>query len=238
MTNDISSSSETPAPTLTSGSVPRAARWRRLGLPWLLLAALVVAAAIVVPVVVLSASHRAGPAGGDSGAPSSPQTTLYREQVTTTISRLLAAEASVASGSAPHLDPGNVGPSVSKDPAINGSGTLRVTIGEGGVSNVRLEADSGGTFQLKQVAWSVSVTSPYASSRFAVWDIRKTDSGQVTDNRGSCVLSSTLLGPGPAKKDLELGSGRTVQLCKSTWLGPGPVSDTEPSLSSAGISAP
>jgi len=238
MTNDISSSSETPAPALTPGSAPRAARWRRLGLPWLLLAALVVAAAIVVPVVVVSASHRAGPAGGDSGPSSSPQATLYREQVTTTISRILAAETSAASGSARRLDPGNAASSVSNDPAINGSGTLRVTIGEGGASNVDLKADSDGTFRLKQIAWSVSVTSPYASSRFAVWDIRKTDSGQVTDNRGSCVLSSTLLGPGPAKKDLDLGGGRTVQLCKSTWLGPGPVSDTEPSLRSAGISAP
>src|SRR5690349_8318100 len=82
MTNDISSSSETPAPALTPGSAPRAARWRRLGLPWLLLAALVVVAAIVVPVVVVSASHRAGPAGGDSGPSSSPQASLYREQVT------------------------------------------------------------------------------------------------------------------------------------------------------------
>ena len=59
MTNDISSSSETPAPTLTPGSVPRAARWRRLGLPWLLVAALVVAAAIVVPDVIIEPNEPA-----------------------------------------------------------------------------------------------------------------------------------------------------------------------------------
>ena len=185
MANGISSSNETPAPTQAPGSAPPAAARRRLGLPWLLLTALVVAAAIVVPVIVVSASHRASPAGPDTTPLSSPQG-LYREQVATTISRLLAAEGRIASGSASELDPGSVGLSISQDPAINGSGTLRVRVGEGGLTDVSVKPDSGGTFQLTQVAWSVTVMSPFASSRLAVWDIRKTESGQVTDNRG-CV---------------------------------------------------
>jgi hypothetical protein len=223
--------------------------WRRPGPRWLLaaVALAVLAALIAVPVIILSARHQASPLA------------LYRTQLLTTTKRLGAEELSLSGGqpAAPYA-PGDqswnappprnargvlsrVGLSISRDRAINGSGTLRVRVGAGGVTSVRVKPSAEGPYRVEQIAYAVTVTSRYASTRIVVWNIQDGSTGGafrgLIDSQGWCVLSSTLLGPGPARTNLELGGGHYLPWCQSTSLGSGPLTrGTGPWLGLAGIS--
>ena len=217
------------------------ALWRRPGPRWLLaaVALAVLAALIAVPVIILSARHQAS------------SLTLYRTQLLTTAKRLGAEELSLSGGQpyAPGDLPWNTpsqrhargdisraGLAINRDQAINGSGTLRVRVGPGGVTSMRVKHSAEGPYRVEQIAYAVTVTSPYASTRIAVWNVRE---GNTTgafqgliDSQGWCVLSSTLPGP-----DLELGGKHYQPWCQSKSLGSGPLTrGSGPWLGLAGIS--
>jgi hypothetical protein len=150
--------------------------------------------------------------------------TLYRMQVLSTVSRFLAEEGRqaalpVAQRSAPAF--GDLADSISADQGVNGAGTLQVSLGAGSAAPP------------SQIAFSATVESPYASTTFAVWDIRV--NGGAAENQGACVLWSTLLGPGRATTALDLGAGEQMQPCQSQWWSAGPVDAKQPRLGLAGI---
>jgi hypothetical protein len=108
------------------------------------------------------------------------QRVLYDIQVLTTASRFLDEEGSqialpVAQRNAGAL--GDLADSINADLGVNGEGTLQVTTGTG----------SAATFT--QIAFEVTVSSPYASTAFVVWFVR--GAGMNSQNEGSCVLSSS-----------------------------------------------
>lgn len=150
---------------------------------------------------------------------------LYQSQVLTTISRLLDTEQGqigrpVAQRSASAF--GNLAGSISSDLGVNGSGTLQVTLGAG----------SGA--QPSQIAFAVTVDSPYGSITLVAWYIQ-TDHGSSTDE-GACLLWSSLLGPGRATTSLSLGGGEQLAPCSPRWWAPGPVNPAVgPRLGLAGI---
>lgn len=59
-----------------------------------------------------------------------------------------------------------------------------------------------------------------------MWDIRVGG----TSNQGTCVLSSSLAGPGSATKDIQLGGNVFLQPCQPSWWAPGPVDGSQPRL--------
>jgi len=187
--------------------------WRRPGPRWLLAAVTVavLAALTAVLLIVAAARHRASALA------------LYRAQLLTITSRFADEELSLG-----------------MRPAYSGTGTLRVRVDAGGVTSVRVKHSAGGG-RLEQIAYSITVTSPDASTRIAVWNLEEISSPgavqNLIDTRSWCVLSSTLLGPGPARKDLELCGGRSLGWCRSSWLGSGPLTGgPDPHLGLAGIS--
>ena len=110
-------------------------------------------------------------------------------------------------------------------------------VGAGGVTSVRVKHSPEGPYRVEQIAYAVTVTSPYASTRIAVWNIRDGNTSGpyqgLIDNQGSCVLSSTLPGP-----DLELDGKDHKPWCQSASLGSGPLTrGTGPWLGAAGISS-
>jgi hypothetical protein len=67
---------------------------------------------------------------------------------------------------------------------VGGAGTLEVTPGTGSAA------------PFTQIAFEVTVSSPYASTTFAEWVVRGAGPGGMnSQNAGACVLSSSLLGP-------------------------------------------
>lgn len=221
MANDVSgirtgTGSRSPGPV---GSPPVAARpGPRLWWPVTILA---VVAALVAGVLVQRAvdHHRAA-------------ITAYRVQVNSTLSQLgneadrqLAQPASQRSLSAIS----DLADSISqdaglRDPGLSGSGPteqdpLTVALGSGSI-------DPAG-----QIAFEVTITTPYAESTIVVWDIQV--DGNV--NQGNCVLSSSLAGPGRVTGNLDLGGHYFLQPCLDRWWSPGPVDGRQPRLSLANI---
>lgn len=153
----------------------------------------------------------------------------YKMQVLTTLSRFSDEEGRqaalpVAKRSA--IAFGTLADSISQDQGVNGSGSLTVTLGAGSAG------------PRNQIAFAVTVASPYASTTIATWYISVTGHGGSSTNEGACVLSSTLLSPGRATADLTLGGGEFLQPCSAGWFSSGPVTPRQPSLGLAGISEP
>jgi len=149
---------------------------------------------------------------------------LYQMQVLTTASRLFNEEQRqialpVAQRSAAAF--GDLAESIGADMGVNRSGTLQVSLGAGSAA------------QPTQIDFAVTVASPYASTTVAVWSILVTGHGGVSSDAGACVPWSTLLGPGRATTDLQLGGGYFVPPCSPRWWSPGPI--MEPHLGAAGI---
>jgi hypothetical protein len=191
---------------------PGAARPRR---SWWLLTALAVCASLIVGGGVVHAIDQRNAARA-----------LYRNQVLTTVSRFLGEEERqiglpVAQRSAPAF--GDLADSIGADMGVNGAGTLQVSLGAGSAA------------QPTQIAFSATVASPYASTTFAVWDLRVTSQGGIAENQGACVLWSTLLGSGRATKPLNLGGGEQLQPCSPGWWSSGRAGARQPDLRLAGI---
>lgn len=157
------------------------------------------------------------------------QRALYDVQVLTTVSRFLDAEQSqiglpVAQRNAGAL--GDLADSIDADLGVNGEGALQVTTGAG----------SAATFT--QIAFEVTVSSPYASATFAVWVVRGGGPGGMnSQNQGACVLSSSLLGSGRATSFLDLGASG-LQLCWPQLWSPSSKNPMQPHLARAGIPQP
>jgi len=193
------------------GAGPAAAA--RPGPRWWLLAVLAVAASLIVGGTVQHAFDQRRAARA-----------LYRMQVLTTEYRFLDAERSqvaVPVGQRSALAFDHLAGQISNDGGVNGYGTLAVGLG------------AGSTAQPTQIDFAVTVASPYASTTVAVWSILVTGHGGVSSDAGACVLWSTLLGPGRATTDLQLGGGYFVPPCSPRWWSPGPI--MEPHLGAAGI---
>ena len=188
----------------------RLRRWRWLG------ALLAVASLIVGGTVVHTVDQRHA------------QRVLYDTQVLTTASRFLDEERSqialpVAQRNAGALT--DLADSINADPGVNGEGTLQVTTGTG----------SAATFT--QIAFEVTVSSPYASTTFAVWLVRGgAPGGMNSQNAGACVLSSSLLGSGRATSFLNLGASG-LQPCWPQLWSANSSSPRQPHLAWAGIPA-
>lgn len=153
------------------------------------------------------------------------EVTLYRNQVGTTVTRFLAEEdRQLAQPAAQRSDPyfSDLADSISQDPGVSDSGNLTVSV------------VAGSTSPAHQIAYAVSVSSPHGSSTIVVWDIRVGG----TANQGTCVLSSSLLGPGRATADLDLGGDMFVEACQPRWWAPGPVDGSQPRLSLTPIPRP
>jgi hypothetical protein len=151
--------------------------------------------------------------------------TLYRNQINTTVSRFFTEEErQLALPAAQRSDPyfRVLAHSIGKDPGVNDSGNLTVSV------------VAGSTNPAHQIAYAVSVSSPHGSSTIVVWDIRLP--GDV--NQGTCLLSSSLLGQGPATRDLELGGNEFVQPCQPGWWAPGAVDGSQPRLGLTPIPKP
>lgn len=192
---------------------PAGSRARGTRYPWWLVTALAVCAALVIGGWVQHVFDQQNAAR-----------TLYRTQVLSTASRFLAGEDSQFGGPAAQRSAeafGDLADSISGDQGVNGSGTLQVGLGAGSA------APAG------QIAFAVTVASPYASTTFAVWDIH-TNSG-ATQNQGACVLWSSLQGPGRATTTLDLGGGAELEPCSPSWWAAGPVTPRQPRLGLAGI---
>ena len=118
---------------------------------------------------------------------------------------------------------GDLADSINADFGVNGNGTLQVTTGTG----------SAATFT--QIAFDVTVSSPYASTTFAVWLVRGTGRGGMnSQNAGACVLSSSLLGSGRATSFLNLGASGLQPCWPGLWSASSK-SPMQPHLAWAGI---
>ena len=202
------------SPPGSHGPVPPVASRTRRRL-WWLLSVLAVAAAFILGLSIEHAADHAAAARG-----------LYRMQVLTTVSRFLDEEhrqiaVPVAQRSAPAF--GDLADSIGGDLGVNGSGTLQVSLGAGSAAPPA------------QIAFSATVSSPYASTTLVVWDVRDTSHGGVAENQGACVLSSTLLGQGQATAALDLGGGEELQPCSPRWWSAGSAGALQPRLGLAGI---
>jgi hypothetical protein len=215
----VESEIASPAPGTESSSPgshgpvpPVASQSRRL---WWLVSVLAVGAAFILGLSIEhAADHRTAARG------------LYRMQVLTTVSRFLDEEhrqiaIPVAQRSAPVF--GDLADSISGDLGVNGSGTLQVSLGAGSAA------------PSTQIAFSATVSSPYASTTLAVWDVRDTSHGGVAETQGACVLSSTLLGRGRARAALDLGGGEELQPCSPQWWSAGSAGVLQPRLGRAGV---
>jgi hypothetical protein len=197
-----------------SGDAPPAATRRRRP-SWLL-----VAVAVVVSLIVGGSVQHAFDDRSATRA-------LYRAQVLTAESRFFDAENSqvalpVARRSITAF--GSLADSISGDGGVNGDGTLSVSM------------DTGSVLQPTQIDVSFTVASPYASTTIALWSILVSDQSDTSSDQGACVLSSTLLGPGRATTDLQLGGGYYVLPCSPRWWSSGSI--WAPHLGTAGISQP
>jgi hypothetical protein len=151
---------------------------------------------------------------------------FYGTQVLSAASRLLDEEnrqiaLPVARRSAAAF--GSLGDSIGNDLGINGENTLGVTLG------------TGSTAPLTQIAFEVTVSSPYASTTFVLWTVRGPGpQGNAEQNVGSCLMSSTLLGPGRATTGLNFDESG-LQPCTPDLWRPSPRSAVKPDLALAGI---
>ena len=205
---------ETGSAGFRGDAPPVATRPRRSGWPWLV-TVLAAGASLIVGGSVQHAVDQRNTARD-----------LYRMQVLTTVSRFTNEERRqialpVAQRSAAAF--GALADSISADAGVNGHGTLSVSLGAGSAAPPQ------------QIAFSATVASPYASTTIAVWHILITSHGGASDNTGACVLWSTLLGPGRATADLNLGGSEFLQSCSPRWWSSGPVDATQPRLGLAGI---
>jgi hypothetical protein len=74
---------------------------------------------------------------------------------------------------------GDLADSINADLGVNSAGTLGVTPGTGSAA------------PFTQIAFEVTVSSPYASTAFAEWVVRGPGPGGInSQNAGACVLSS------------------------------------------------
>jgi hypothetical protein len=154
------------------------------------------------------------------------QRVLYDTQVLTTASRFLDEEGSQIALPVAQRNAGafaELADSINADLGVNGEGTLQVSTGTG----------SAATFT--QIAFEVTVSSPYASTNFVVWLVRGAGPGGMnSQNAGACVLSSSLLGSGHATSFLNLGASGLQPCWPQLWSanssGPG-----QPHLAWAGI---
>jgi hypothetical protein len=164
---------------------------------WWLGALLVVASLIVGGTVVHVVGQRHA------------QRVLYDIQVLTTASRFLDEERGqialpVAQRNAGAL--GDLADSIDADLGVNGEGTLQVTTG------------SGSTATFTQIAFEVTVSSPYASTTFVVWLVRGGGPGGMnSQNAGACVLSSSLVGSERATSFLNLGASGLQPCWPQLW---------------------
>ncbi len=151
---------------------------------------------------------------------------LYRSQVLTTVFHFLNEESGQLRLPVSHRSAqafGNLAAAISSDPGVNGQGNLNVSLGSGSVG------------QPIQIIFSATITSAYASTTVAVWSIYVSKSGGSSSDSGSCVLSSTLLGPGRARSDLNLGGHEFLSPCANSLWSRGPVTATQPRFALAGI---
>jgi hypothetical protein len=119
---------------------------------------------------------------------------------------------------------GDLADSINTDLGVNGESTLQVTTGSGSVA------------PFTQIAFEVTVSSPYASTTFAVWFVRDAGPGGVSGSDvGTCVLASSLLGSGRATTDLTLGGGEYFQACWPQLWSPHPKGPMAPHLAWANI---
>lgn len=151
---------------------------------------------------------------------------MYGTQVLSTASRFLDEEncqiaLPIARRSAAAF--GSLGDNIGNDLGINGENTLNV------------EAAAGSTAPLTQIAFEVTVSSPYASTTFVLWTVRGPGPhGNAEQNVGSCLMSSTLLGPGRANTGLNFDESG-LQPCTPDLWRPSPKSAVKPDLALAGI---
>jgi hypothetical protein len=157
------------------------------------------------------------------------QRVLYDTQVLTTASRVLHEERSqialpVAQRNAGAFD--DLADSIDADLGVNGAGTLEVTSGTGSAA------------PFTQIAFEVTVSSPYASTTFAEWVVRGAGRGGMnSQNAGACVLSSSLLGSGRATSFLDLGASG-LQPCWPQLWSASSKNPMQPHLARAGIRQP
>jgi hypothetical protein len=157
------------------------------------------------------------------------QRVLYDTQVLTTASRFLDEELSQIALPVPQRNAGawaDLADSINADLGVNGDSTLQVSTGTG----------SAATFT--QIAFEVTVSSPYASTNFVVWLVRGAGPGGMnSQNAGTCVLSSSLLGAGRATSFLNLGASGLQPCWPQLWSAnsPGP---GQPHLAWTGIPQP
>jgi hypothetical protein len=213
MANDVSRTRTSTGSSGPAGASP-VAQAPRPGRPWRLIAVLAVIVSAAAGAVAQHAvdQHMAA-------------ITLYRNQINTTVTRIFTEEdRQLALPAAQRSDPyfEVLADSISQDPGVNDLGNLTVDIGAGSVR------------QAHQIAYAVTVSSSHGSSTIVVWDVRFP--GDV--NQGTCVLSSSLLGPGFATKDLELGGNEFVQPCQPSWWAPGPLDGRQPRLGLSPIPKP
>jgi hypothetical protein len=151
---------------------------------------------------------------------------LYNTQVLTTASRFLDEERSQIALPAAQRKAGAFGDladSLNADPGVNGGGTLQVNTGTGSAAT------------LTQIAFEVTVSSPYASTTFAVWLVRGAGPGGMnSQNAGACALSSSLLGSGRATSFLSLGASG-LQPCWPRLWSANSSGPRQPRLDWAGI---
>jgi hypothetical protein len=213
MTNDVSGARTSTGSPGPAGSAPATGAPR----PWRPWGLIVVVAMVVSAVAGAFAQHAVDQ--------HKAAITLYRHQINTTASRFFTEEErQLALPAAQRSDPyfSVLADSISKDPGVNDSGNLTVSV------------VAGSTKPAHQIAYAVNVSSPHGSSTFVVWDIRLP--GVV--NQGTCLLSSSLLGPGPATRDLELGGNEFLGPCQPRWWAPGPVDGRQPRLGLTPIPKP
>lgn len=146
---------------------------------------------------------------------------LYRMQLNTTFWRILSEEnrqLALAPAQRSAATFGDVADSISSDTGVNGQGTLLVSLG------------AGSDAPPHQAAFAVTVSSPYGSTTVAIWSILYPGS-----TKGVCVLTSTLLGSGPATSSLELGNELIEPCSPSLWRGGSITPAGPPNLGLAGI---
>jgi hypothetical protein len=155
--------------------------------------------------------------------------TLYDIQVLTTASRVSGEEQRqialpVAKRNAAAF--GDLAESINSDLGVNGQGTLDVMVGTG----------SAATFT--QIAFEVTVSSPYASTTFVSWFVRGAGPGGMnSSDTGACLLSTSLERPGSATGSLNLGSSGLQPCTRDLWSAD-QKTPLAPDLALAGIPRP
>jgi hypothetical protein len=151
---------------------------------------------------------------------------LYGTQVLSTASRFLDEESRQIA--LPHARRsaeafGTISDHINNDLGINGGGTLDVELG------------TGSTNPPTQIAFAVTVSSPYASTTFVLWTVRGPGpAGNGSSNVGSCLLTSTLVGTGRATTGLDFGESGLQPCTPDLWRA-SPASAVQPDLTLAGI---